>query len=68
MNSQWIHSGSSDLNGNENDVAKGLDTLRNNNGNIIIGNTHETNNGLRIYSFLKHTMEYGIVFIITTFS
>ena len=28
MNSQWIHSGSSDLNGNENDVAKGLDTLK----------------------------------------
>lgn len=45
MNSQWIHSGSSDLNGNENDVAKGLDTLKNNTGNIIIGNTHETNNG-----------------------
>ena len=30
MNSQWIYSGSSDLNGNENDVAKGLDTLKNN--------------------------------------
>ena len=45
MNSQWIQSGSSELNGNENDVAKGLDTLRNNNGNIIIGNTHVTNYG-----------------------
>ena len=45
MNSQWIQSGSSELNGNENDVAKGLDTLRNNTGNIIIGNTHQTNYG-----------------------
>ena len=45
MNSQWIQVGSSELNGNENDVAKGLDTLNNNSGNIIIGNTHETNNG-----------------------
>lgn len=45
MNYQWIHSGSSEINGNENDIAKGLDNLKNNNGNIIIGNTYETNNG-----------------------
>lgn len=45
MSSQWIQPGSSDLNGNENDVAKGLDTLINKSGNIVIGNTYETNNG-----------------------
>ena len=42
---QWAQTGSSTINGNENDILKGLDTLISNEGTIIIGNTNETNNG-----------------------
>ena len=45
LNNQWIQVGTSNINGNINDIANGLDTLLYSNGFVAIGNTQETNNG-----------------------
>lgn len=46
LNNQWVQAGTSNINGNINDIVKGLDTLQYSNGFIAIGNTEETNNGV----------------------
>jgi hypothetical protein len=46
LNNQWIQIGTSNINGNINDIVNGLDTLHYSNGFVAIGNTQETNNGV----------------------
>ena len=46
LNNQWVQGGTSNINGNINDIVKGLDTLQYSNGFVAIGNTLETNNGV----------------------
>ena len=46
LNNQWVQVGTSNINGNINDIVNGLDTLQYSNGFVAIGNTQETNNGV----------------------
>ena len=45
MTNQYVVPGQSSLNGNNEDIVKGLDTLLSNDGFVAVGTTQETNYG-----------------------